>query len=161
MQSTKQAIFQLGEEEYGLDIMDVNIIEKYIQIEPVAKFPKNIKGIIRLRGDVIPVYSLRSKFGLEEIEPTDETRFMITTSNDIQIAYEVDKMMEIVDFESEQLYASPEIAQNKDTTYIKAITNVHDRLVILLDQNGILSDEEQEKVKIVMEKEVKKQNQTA
>jgi purine-binding chemotaxis protein CheW len=49
MQSTKQAIFKLGEEDYGLDIMDVNIVEKVITVEPVTGFPKNLKGIIKLR----------------------------------------------------------------------------------------------------------------
>ena len=152
MQSTKQAIFQLGEDEYGLDIMDVNTIEKFITIEPVVNFPKNLKGIIRVRGDVIPVYSLRRKFGLEDIQPDDDTRFIITTSNGIQIAYEVDKMIEIVQFEQEQLSEVPSIVKSRDTSYLKAITNAHDCLVIILDHNGILSEEEQTKIQTVINK---------
>ncbi len=152
MQSTKQAIFSLGDEEYGFDIMDVNIIEKVIPIEPVANAPKNLKGIIKLRGDVIPVYSLRRKFGMTDADSDEDTRFIITTSNDIQIAYEVDKMKEIVQFEQEQLYAVPSILESKDTTYMKSVTNVDDRLIVVLNHDGILSEEEQSKIKALVKK---------
>ena len=150
MQSTKQAIFMLGEEEYGMDIMEVNIIEKYMAIEPVASFSQNLKGIIKLRGDVIPVYSLRRKFGMEDIEPTDDTRFIITTSNGIKMAYEIDKVSEIVQFDEGQVFDVPQIVQGKDTTYMKSVTNIGERLVIILDHDGILSEEEQAKIKAVV-----------
>lgn len=152
MQSTKQAVFMLGDKEYGMDIMEVNIIEKFMNIEPVASLPINLKGIIRLRGDVIPVYSLRRKFGLEDVAPTDDTRFIITTSNNIQIAYEVDRMSEIVLFEEGQIFDVPEVIKSKDTTYIKQVTSVDDRLVIILDHNGILTQDEQDKIKAVIKK---------
>jgi purine-binding chemotaxis protein CheW len=152
MQSTKQAVFMLGEEEYGLDIMDVNIIEKVIPVEPVASFSKNFKGIIRLRGDVIPVYSLRRKFGLEDIAADDDTRFIITNSNGNPVAYEVDRMIEIVQLEPEQMIEAPSVVKNKDTSYMKAVTNVHDRLVIILNHDGILTEDEQSKIKAVIQK---------
>lgn len=152
MQSTKQAIFMLGEEEYGMDIMEVNIIEKYMTIEPVAGFPKNLKGVIKLRGDVIPVYSLRRKFGMEDIEPSDDTRFIITTSNGNTMAYEIDKVSEIVQFDEGQVFDVPPIIQGKATTYMKSVTNIDDCLVIILDHDGILSEEEQDKIKAVVKK---------
>lgn len=152
MQSTKQAVFMLGDKEYGMDIMEVNIIEKFMRIEPVASFPNNLKGIIKLRGDVIPVYSLRRKFGLGDAEASDDTRFIITTSNGIPIAYEVDKMSEIVLFEGDQIYEVPSIVKNKDTSYMKFITNVDDRLIVILDHDGILSEDEQNKIKAVIKK---------
>jgi purine-binding chemotaxis protein CheW len=111
-----------------------------------------LKGIINLRGDIIPVYSLKRKFGLEEKEADENTRFIITTSNGILIAYEVDKMVEIVQFEQEQLNEVPPIVKNKDTSYMKSVTNVHDRLVIILDHDGILTEEEQSKIKTVVKK---------
>ncbi|MDD3173317.1 MAG: chemotaxis protein CheW [Herbinix sp.] len=152
MKSTKQAVFMLGEEEYSLDIMDVNTIEKVIAIEPVASFPKNLKGVIKLRGDVIPVYSLRRKFGLEDVEPDLDTRFIITTSNGILTAYEVDKMTEIVQVDEDLIYEVPSIVKAKDTTYMKAVTNVNGRLVIILNNDGILTEEEQNKLKAVIKK---------
>jgi purine-binding chemotaxis protein CheW len=150
MQSTKQAIFMLGDREYGLDIMEVNIIEKFMPIEPVANFPANLKGIIRLRGDIIPVYSLRRKFGLEDIEQNEDTRFIITSSNGLTIAYEIDKMNEIIQFEENQLYDTPSIIKSKDTSYIKQVASIDDRLILILDNDGILTGEDQDKIKAVV-----------
>ena len=147
---TKQAVFMLGDREYGMDIMEVNTIEKFINIEAVASFSNNLKGIIKLRGDIIPVYSLRRKFGLADIEPNDDTRFIITTSNGIQIAYEVDKMSEIVPFDDEQIFDVPSIVKSKDTSYMKLVANIDDRLIVLLNPDGILSEEEQSKIKSVI-----------
>jgi len=152
MQNMKHAIFMIGEEEYGMDIMDVNIIEKYIPVQPATNLPKNLKGTINLRGDAIPVYSLRRKFGLEEVEPNNNTRYIITTSNGILTAYEVDKMMEIIEFEENQIFKTPFIVQNKDTAYIKLVANVDERMIILINHDGILSEEEQDKMKAVINK---------
>lgn len=152
MMATKQAVFKLGEEEYGLDIMDVNTVEKYISIEKAANLPKNVKGILRLRGDVIPVYSLRSKFGLEEKEPDHDTRLIITNSNGTPIAYEVDQMRGIENIDPEQLYEVPSIVKSKATSYMKQVTNLNGRLIVLMDHNGILADEEQEALKNLSKK---------
>lgn len=152
MESTKQAVFVVGEEEYGLDIMDVSIVEKYMTIEKVSDLPKNVKGVIRLRGDIIPVYSLRRKFGLEDIQPDEDTRFIITTSKDILFAFEVDKMKEIVNMDEEQMNEVPTIVNSKDTAYMKAVANHQGRLILLLDHNGILADDEQKQVVAVMNK---------
>jgi purine-binding chemotaxis protein CheW len=152
MQSTQQAIFSVGDEEYGLDIMDVNVIEKFTAVEQVANSPKNIKGIINLRGDIIPVYSLRRKFGLNDIQPDDETRFIITTSDGILMAYEVDKMQEISQLMPEQINEVPPIVKSKDTAYLKSITNKDGRLIILMNADGIVSDEEQNGIKAILAK---------
>ncbi len=151
MQSTKQAVFMVGEEEYGFDIMDVNTIENFMAIEPSAKFSKNFKGVIKLRGDIIPVYSLRRKFGLEDVSANDDTRFIITTSNGNLIAYEVDQMSEIVQFEEEQIFDVPEVVKSKDTSYMKKITSIDNRMVVILNCDGILSEEEQN-IKAMMNK---------
>ncbi len=143
MQSTKIAVFKVGEEEYGFDIMDVNTIENYMDIEPKAKLSKNFKGVINLRGDVIPVYSLRRKFNLEDIPASDSTRFIITTSNGNLIAYEIDQMSEIIQFEGDQIFEVPDVVKSKDTSYMKKITSLDDRLITILNGDGILSEEEQ------------------
>jgi purine-binding chemotaxis protein CheW len=152
MQSTKQAVFRLGDEEYSLNIMDVNSIEKAMTIETVSSLPENVKGVIKLRGDIIPVYSLRKKLGMEEIQPGPDTRFIVTDSNGILMAYEVDKMSEIVLVDENQLNAVPSIIKDQDTSYIKSVTNVGARLILNLDNNGILTGEEQSKIKAVLKK---------
>lgn len=152
MQSTKQAVFMLGEEEYGLDIMDVNIIEKPIPVKPVAGLPKNFKGIINLRGEEIPLYSLRRKFGLEDVQTDSDTRFIITSANNVPVAVEVDRMVEIAQLEPEQQYEAPLIAKSTDTAYMKSVASIRGRLVILLDHDGVLSPEEQDKLQTVLKK---------
>lgn len=146
MQSTKQAIFRLGQDEYSLDIMDVIAIEKILTIEPVSSFTQNFKGVISLRGDIIPVYSLRRKFGLEDTQPDADTRFVIASVNEMQVAFEVDKMAEIVQVNPDQMNEVPVILKDKDTSYLKLISKVGDHLVIMLDKNGILTEEEHKKM---------------
>ncbi len=147
MVNTKQAVFYLEDEVYGMDIMDVKTIEKPIVVEQIANAPKNMKGIIRLRGDVIPVYSLRSKFGLPAKQPDQDVRLLITNSNGIQIAYEVDKMQGIANTDLEQMIEVPSIMKSKNTTYMKNIFNLDGRLIVLLDKDGILTKEEEEQLK--------------
>lgn len=150
-EQSKQVIFTLGDEEYGLDIMIVNAIEKYTDIVRVPNGPECIKGIINLRGDVIPVYSLRKKFGLKEKDNDENTKLVITKSNNIMMAYEVDAVKEIIEISEDSISETPIIVKSRNTTYIKNIANINGRMIILLDHNGILTDKEQENIELLME----------
>ncbi len=150
MQSTKQAVFALGDREYGFDIMDVNTIEKVIPILPVANIPNNFKGIIQLRGETIPVYSLRRKFGLPDVPTDDNTRYIITKTSGMLVAYEVDQMKEIIQLEQNQLNDFPPILKSLNTSYVKFVTNVDGRLILGLDQNKIMAQEEEAMMKSEM-----------
>lgn len=142
MQDTKQVIFSLGGEEYGLDIMLVNAIEKFINIVNVPNSPECIKGIINLRGDVIPVYSLRRKFGLPEVEVTDNTKLIVTKSKGVLLAYEVDEVKEIVEISASQISETPAIVRNDNTAYIGSVANLSGRMIILLNHDGIITNAE-------------------
>jgi purine-binding chemotaxis protein CheW len=152
-EQSKQVIFTLGDEEYGLDIMIVNAIEKYTDIVRVPNGPECIKGIINLRGDVIPVYSLRKKFGLKEKDNDENTKLVITKSNHIMMAYEVDAVKEIIEIPDDSISETPIIVRSRNTTYIKNIANINGRMIILLNHNGILTDKEQENIELLMEKQ--------
>jgi len=93
------------------------------------------------------VYSLRRKFGLQDIPYDQDTRFIITKSDDYKVAYEVDRMKEIVQLDENQVYKTPSIIQSKDTSYIKAVTKIEERLIIILDDKGILSEDEKDQIK--------------
>jgi len=138
----KQALFVLGEEKYGMDIMDINIIERTGSVEKVAGLPDNFKGIVRLRGDIIPVYSLRRRFGLADIPYDDDTRFVISSCGDLPVAYEVDKVVEILQLEDEQLLCVPEIAVNNDNRFMKNVINHNGQLIIILDPDKIMTEQE-------------------
>lgn len=140
--STKQAVFQLNGDEYGLDIRDVHTIEKDITITKRANSPNNIKGKINLRGDDIPVYSLRSKFGFEETKQDEKTRYIVITVKGMDIAFEVDHVKGIIDLEASNMLEVPPVIRSKDTSYIKSIADVDDGLLLLLDSDFLLNDEE-------------------
>lgn len=150
MKDTKQVIFSVGEEEYGLDIMLVNGIEKYTNVMKVPKSPECIKGIINLRKDVIPVYSLRRKFGLPEIQTTENTKLIVTISNGVLLAYEVDEVKEIVEIPGEQISETPVIVRNDQTTYIGAVANLSGRMIILLNHDGIITGAEKESIQTMV-----------
>ncbi len=139
---TKQVIFKLGDEEYGLDIMLVNAIEKYVDLVRIPNAPTYIRGIINLRGDIIPVFNLRKKFGLPERELDDNTKLIITKSHNILMAYEVDEVKEILEIPASNISETPIIVKGPDTAYMKAVANINGRMLVLLDHDGIISEAE-------------------
>ncbi|NLJ96786.1 MAG: purine-binding chemotaxis protein CheW [Clostridiales bacterium] len=142
--STKQTVFRVNGEEYGLDIMDVSTVEKDLKIIKLSNTPvfKNVKGKTNLRGEEIPVYSLRRKFGYEDKEVDDETRYLITNVNGKNIAIEVDNVKGINDIQLSDIYEVPSIIKCNRTSYVKSIADVDDSLVVILDTNNILDKEE-------------------
>ncbi len=142
MEATQQVIFKLGEEEYGFDIMLVNAIETYNGIVPVPNASEHILGIINLRGDVIPVFSLRKKFGMPEADLAT-SQLIVTKSNDIMVAFKVDAVKEIIGIEAQELSPMPQIVKNEKTTYAKCVANKDGHMIILLDHDGILNSKEQ------------------
>lgn len=150
MQSTKQAIFKLGEEEYGIDIRNVNAVEEFIALEPVTDAPQNVKGCITLRGNQIPVYSLRKMFNMQDKEPNDDTRLMITTMDGMMIAFEVDVMQEIIEFEPDEVYEVPDILRSSETSYIKNVAKRNDRVVLFLDDTKLITEIDKSKLKDLM-----------
>lgn len=139
---TKQVIFKLGNEEYGLDIMLVNAIEKYVDLVRIPNAPSYIQGIISLRGEIIPVFSLRKKFGLPEKEVDSNTKLIVMKSHDILMAYEVDEVKEILEISLSDISETPTIVKGPDTAYMKAVANINGRMLVLLDHNGIVSENE-------------------
>lgn len=143
---TKQVIFKLGNEEYGLDIMLVNAIEKYMDLVRIPNAPSYIRGIINLRGEVIPVYSLRKKFGLSEKDADSNTKLIVTKSQGLLMAYEVDEVKEILEIPSANISETPVIVKSDDTAYIQSVANINGRMLILLDHNGIISTSEKKHI---------------
>lgn len=146
----KQVIFTLAGEEFGLDILLVNAIEKYTDLVRIPNAPSFIRGIINLRGDVIPVYNLRKKFGLPDKEIDDNSKLIVTKSNNILMAYEVDAVKEIIEIPSNSISETPAIVKSIDTAYIRCVANMNGRMILLLDHDGILSSNEQEHIESLM-----------
>lgn len=145
MAGIKPVIFKLKGEKYGIDINLVNGIEKEQHIVKVPNAPENIKGIINLRGSIIPVYNLAKKFGAADISP-ENSQLIVTKSGDMVIAVEVEGVDEIFDIPESSISEVPRLIQGGKTSYIQEIAKVGEELVIILDVNCLLTEEEQRDV---------------
>jgi len=142
MASIQQVIFRLDNEEYGLDIMKVNGIEKYQEVVKVPNSPEYIEGIINLRGEVLPIYSLRKKFNLVQKPMDDETKIIVTYTNDMKVGFVVDSVVEILHIDLESIVDAPKIVAGINRKYIKSVAKQEHRMIILIDVDLIVSDEE-------------------
>lgn len=142
MASLQQVIFKLDNEEYGLDIMKVSGIEKYQEVVKVPNSPEYIEGIINLRGEVLPIYSLRKKFKLEKKLTDDETKIIVAVTNEMKIGFVVDSVAEILHIDEESIEKAPKIVTGISRKYIKSVAKQEKRMIILVDVDLIVSDEE-------------------
>ena len=141
----KPVVFKLNNEVFGVDINEVQSIEKQINAVPVPNAMSFINGIINLRGEVVPVYSLKKKFGMATGEPSEST--IIINTSGARLALEVDEVLEISDVSPDSITAMPALVKNEDTQYLDRVANINGRLIILLDVHKLLSEAETESVK--------------
>lgn len=142
MAALQQVVFKIDKEEYGLDIMKVNGIEKYQEVVKIPNSPEYVDGIINLRGEVLPVFSLRRKFNLPAKEVDDETKIIVAYTNDMKVGFVVDAVAEIINIEEENIEKTPKILVGVNRKYIKSVAKVEHRMIILLDIDLLVSDEE-------------------
>jgi purine-binding chemotaxis protein CheW len=101
---------------------------------------------MNLRGEVLPVFSLRTKFGLQEIPTNELTKIIVTKSNGVTIAFKVDEVKEIIECDESKLTEFPSIARSQDTAYVERIANHNGRLILLLNQDRLLKADEAEAI---------------
>lgn len=145
MEEMKPVVFKLENENYGVDINLVQGIEKEQQIVRVPNTVNYIKGIMNLRGEIIPVYDLRAKFGLPQASEEDR-QYIIVKVRDSKIALEVDGVKEIHDVYDEDIFNVPPIIINENTRYLKKVIKSENTLIVLIDVDYLLSEEEMEKI---------------
>ena len=146
----KYLTFRLAKEEYGVAILTVVEIIKMMEVTPVPRTPTYVRGVVNLRGKVIPVIELREKFGMEKTEDTDETCIIVAKVNgshgDLEMGIIIDTVSEVLDIESEQIEPPPEFGAACDTEFILGLAKTGDSVKILIDINRVLSPEELQKV---------------
>ena len=145
MAEFKPVVFKLDNELYGLDINKVQGIEKEQQVVRVPNSASYIKGIMNLRGEVIPVYSLRKKFGMNDKTNTD-IQYIIVRANGTLLALEVDTVDEIHNVDSEDVHTVPFIINSPDTRCFDRVLRTQRGLIITIDIDKLLSDEEVEQI---------------
>ena len=139
----KYLTFALGSEEYGLEIMKVREIIGYIDVTSVPQTPDYIKGVINLRGQVIPVVDLRSKFSMETTEVTEETCVIVVEisqeGRQISTGLIVDRVSEVLDISSENIEETPNFGSNVNTDFILGMAKIETTVKTLLDIDKVLS----------------------
>ncbi|MFQ5965184.1 MAG: chemotaxis protein CheW [Candidatus Scalinduaceae bacterium] len=144
--------FVLSKEEYGIEILKVREIIGLMDITTVPQTPDYMKGIINLRGKVIPVIDLRLKFSMPEEEQTQETCVIVVevgaySNTPQQIGIIVDNVSEVLNIKGEEIEEAPHFGQEIDTSFIMGLGKAKEKIIILLDIEKVLSSEELEMVK--------------
>ena len=133
--------FLLDKEEYGIDILRVLEIIKYMAPTEIPGSPDEMIGVINLRGQVIPVISMRKRFGFEIVEKNEKNVIIVVESEMGKIGFSVDQVQEVITFASQELEAAPDYGLDIDTSYITSIAKTGEHVRILLDVSKILSKE--------------------
>ena len=137
----KYLTFKLADEEYGVEILKVREIIGLMGITAVPRMPAYMKGVINLRGKVIPVIDLRLKFGLCEIEHTEETCIIVVDVGR-EVGIIVDTVSEVMDVVSSAIEPPPAMGNDVDTSFILGMGKVEDAVKILLDIDKVLTGKE-------------------
>ncbi|OGW20220.1 MAG: chemotaxis protein CheW [Nitrospirae bacterium GWB2_47_37] len=135
--------FTLGSEEYAVDILKVQEINRMKEITRVPNSPAYVEGVINLRGKVIPVVNIRKKFGLPEKATDEQSRIMIIDIQGITMGLVVDSVSEVLRVPSDIVEPAPPMTSTITTEFIRGIAKLEDRLIILLDMDRLLGKAEE------------------
>jgi purine-binding chemotaxis protein CheW len=139
----KQLIsFTVGAEEYGLELLRVKEVIRMRQITWLPKAPSCVKGIINLRGDIIPIVDLRERFGLQPQEQTAMTRVIVVEVEGMPVGMVVDSASQVVRVPADQFDPPPTVMGGASREFITSVGKMGDKLVIMIDVDRILSIEE-------------------
>ncbi len=145
-QDNKFLQFELDGEYYGVDILKVREINGMMDITAVPQTPVFMKGLINLRGKVVPVIDLRLKFGLSEAQYDERTSIIViefkSIHGQVQMGIVVDTVSEVINIQAENIEPSPNFGARLKSEYIKGMAKTKDRVIIILDIDLILTDEE-------------------
>jgi purine-binding chemotaxis protein CheW len=141
----KYLTFALGEEEYGVPVLKVREIIKMMDITLVPQVPHHVKGVINLRGKVIPVVDLRLKFGFAEQAYTERTCIIVVevalASSKVMMGIVVDAVSEVLNISADEIEQTPEFGERVTTDFMKGVAKVKGKVKILLDLDRVLGAE--------------------
>ena len=134
--------FRLGNEEYGVEIAQVQEIIRMVEITHVPRAPRFMEGVINLRGQLIPIIDLRTRFGMQKIDATKSTRIIVTEIGNKRVGIVVDSVSEVLNIPIENVEDAPEMIAGVGTEYIQGVGKLDERLIIMLDLTMVISGEE-------------------
>ena len=136
---TQYLTFQLGNEEYGIEILRVQEIKGHTPITPLPNAPPFIKGVMNLRGTVVPVISLRENFGMPAIEYGKFSVIIVTAVHEKVVGLLVDAVSEVIDLAATDIDLAPELGARVDTSMVRGMGRSGDKLIILLAIDRVVS----------------------
>ena len=144
----KYLTFTMAKEEYGIGILKIKEIIGMMPITPVPRTPEHVKGVINLRGKVIPVVDLRLRFGMDGVEYNERTCIIVveivSPAGMVQIGIVVDSVSEVLNIKGEDIEDTPTFGTNLDTDYILGMAKMEGGVKILLDIDKVLSTQDVE-----------------
>ena len=146
----QQVTFQLGEEIYGVDIMDVKEIVKVSALRPIPNAPYYVEGIFNLRSEIIPVINLHRRFGIKKLADYDEDDyeggFVILDIDGMKIGIIIDRIVRVVSIQREEIKAPPQMISGIGTEYIQGVVRQDNAYLIMLDIRKIFNAKELQKI---------------
>jgi purine-binding chemotaxis protein CheW len=139
---TRYLTFFVEDERYGVDISRIKEIIAPINITHIPKTPLYVKGVINLRGSIIPVVDVRLKFGMQEKEIDMETAIIIYEVNKVSIGFIVDSVEDVLSIDSKNVSDSPSFGSGIDTSFIESVAEVDNDVIMLLNLEKIFEAEE-------------------
>jgi purine-binding chemotaxis protein CheW len=134
--------FKLGNEEYGIDILRVQEIRGYEAVTRIANAPEFIKGVINLRGIIIPIIDMRIKFNLGKPVYDQFTVVIILNINDRVMGIVVDSVSDVVTLTQEQIKPAPDMGTSFSSNYLMGLATIEDRMIILADISKLMTSKE-------------------
>lgn len=139
----KVIVFKLGHEEYGIEVDKVQTIERMMPITRVPKTLTFVKGVINLRGVIIPVIDLRGRFGIPEAEHTDQTRIIIVSANEMEVGFIVDSANDVIDLNTDIIDSPPDVVGGIKAKYLQGVARISEtRLLVMLNLSEVLNRSE-------------------
>lgn len=139
-ESNQFVTFKLGKEEYGIDIHKVTTIERTINITRVPKTAEFVKGVMSLRGEVVPVIDLRRRFNLPKVEESEESRIIIFKVEDVVLGMTVDIVTEVVTIPTDSIEAATTLTNDHMANYVYGVGKIGDRIVTLLNLESLIEN---------------------
>lgn len=132
--------FCLGDELYGVDILQVKEIKGYTSVTKIPNVPSHIKGVLNLRGTIVPIIELRTKFGMATIDYTAFTVIIIVVVRDRIMGLVVDSVSDVLNIDKKDIQPPPEFGDKVDVSFLNGIGNSGNKLIALLEMERLLSD---------------------
>ncbi len=132
--------FNLGEELYGVDILRVQEIKGYTSVTKIPNTPPHIKGVLNLRGTIVPIVELRTKFGMPTIDYTAFTVIIVVVVRDKVMGLVVDAVSDVLNIDKKDIQSPPQFGVKVDVSFLNGIGKSGDKLVALLDIDRMLSE---------------------